>query len=106
MCKSMVSFVIDSIITHIREQYGFINGRSTMTLLLSYVDKCIDTIVVSGRVVDTIYDLAKAFDSIPHNRLLGKLKSYGINGKVSEWIKSCVRYIFASLFFNSKRKYL
>ena len=109
----MVSFVIDSIITHIRaenllssKQYGFINGRSTTTQLLSYLDKCIDTIVVSGRVVDTIYDFAKAFDSVPHNRLLGKLRSYGINGKVSEWIKGCVRYIFASLFFSSKRKCL
>ena len=70
------------------KQYGFINGRSTTTQLLSYLDKCIDTIV-SGRVVDTIYfDFAKSFDSVPHERLLGKHKSYGINGKVLEWIKA------------------
>ena len=38
--------------------------------------------------MDTIYfDFAKAFDSVPHKRL-GKLKSYGINGKVLEWIKT------------------
>ena len=56
--------------------------------MLSYLDKCIDTIV-SGGVVDTIYfDFAKVFDSVPHERLLGKLKSYGINGKVLEWIKA------------------
>ena len=56
--------------------------------MLSYLDKCIDTIV-SGGVVDTIYfKFAKAFDSVPHERLLGKLKSYGINGKVLEWIKA------------------
>ena len=90
----MEPFVKDSIMTHVRaenllssKQYGFINGRST-TQLLSYLDKCIDTIV-SGGVVDTIYfDFAKAFDSVPHKRLLGKLKSYGINGKVLEWIKA------------------
>ena len=70
------------------KQYGFTNGRSTTTQLLSYLDKRIDTIV-SGGVVDTIYfDFAKAFDSVPHKRQLGKLKSYGINGKVLEWIKA------------------
>ena len=93
--KLMEYFVKDSIMTHMRaenllssKQYGFINGRSTTTQLLSYLDKCIDTIV-SGGIVDTIYfDFAKAFDSVPHERLLGKLKSYGINGKVLEWLKA------------------
>ena len=68
------------------KQYG--NGRSTTTQLLSYLDKCIDTIVPGG-VVDTIYfDFAKAFGSLPQERLLGKLKSYGISGKVLECIKA------------------
>ena len=70
------------------KQSGFINGRSTTTKLLSYLDKCID-IIVSGGVVDTIYfDFAKTFDSVPHERLLGKLKSYSINGNFLEWIKA------------------
>ena len=57
------------------KQYGFINGRSTTTQLLSYLDKYVDTIVYGG-VVDTIYfDFAKAFDSVPHERLLGQFKS-------------------------------
>ena len=96
--KLMESFVKDSIMTHMRvenllssKQYGFINGRSTTTQLLSYLDKCNDTIV-SGGVADTIYfDFAKAFDSVLHKRLLGKLKLYGINGKVLEWIKAFLR---------------
>ena len=52
VCKLIESFVEDSIMTHMRaenllssKQYGFINGRSAMTQLLSYLDKCIDTIV-------------------------------------------------------------
>ena len=89
VCKLMESFVKDSIMTPMRaenlfssKQYGFINERSTITQLLSYLDKRIDTIV-SGGVVDEIY-----FDSVPHGRLLGKLKSHGISGKVLEWIKA------------------
>ena len=93
--KLMEYFVRDSIMTHMRaenllssKQYGFINRRSTTTQLLSYLDKCIDTIVPGG-VVDTIYfDFVKAFDSVLHERLLGKLKSYSINGKVLGWIKA------------------
>ena len=39
--------------------------------------------------VDVIYlDLQKAFDSVPHNRLLLKIESYGISGKFLGWIKS------------------
>ena len=43
---------------------------------------------MDGGVVDTIYlDFAKAFDTIPHRRLLGKLDSYGIRGSILNWIK-------------------
>ena len=73
------------------KQYGFINGRSTMAQLLSYLDKCIHTIISRG-VVDTIYfNYAKAFYSVPHGRLLGNLKSYSINSNVLEWIKAFLR---------------
>ena len=95
VCKLIESFIKESIMDHMRagnllssKQYGFTNGRSTTTQLLSYLDKCIETIVAGG-VVDAIYfDFAKAFDSVPHQRLLGKLTSYGINGKILKWIRT------------------
>ena len=37
------------------------------------------------------YDFAKAFDSVPHERLAIKLSSYGINGKMLAWIKSFLK---------------
>ena len=41
-----------------------------------------------GEEVDAIYlDFAKAFDKVSHKRLLGKLKGYGIKGKIYDWIK-------------------
>ena len=56
--------------------------------MLSYLDNRIDTIV-SGGIVDTIYfEFAIAFNGAPHKRLPGKLKSCGINEKVSEWIRA------------------
>ena len=51
------------------------------------VDKWND-ILDSGGVVDTIYlNFAKAFDSVPHQRLLRKLAGYGVSGEVLEWIR-------------------
>ena len=38
---------------------------------------------------DTIYtDFSKAFDSVPHQRLLNKIHAYGIRGKLLKWIES------------------
>ena len=44
--------------------------------------------VDSGIPWDCIYlDFAKAFDSVPHERLLSKIKVCGINVKVWGWIR-------------------
>ena len=68
-------------------QYGFISGRSTTTQLLNYLDGCINTIV-NGGIVDSLYfDFVKAFDTVPHRRLMSKLQAYGIQGKMLAWIK-------------------
>ena len=70
------------------KQFGFISGRSTVTQLLKYLDKCIEKII-AGNVVDCIYlDFAKAFDTVPHKRLLNKLKAYGISGNLLNWIEA------------------
>ena len=42
--------------------------------------------------MDTIYlDFSKAFDTVPHRRLQGKLESYGVQGEILEWINSFLK---------------
>ena len=63
-------------------------GRSTVTQLLKYLDEC-GEIISTGGIVDSIYfDFSKAFDTVPHRRLISKLKAYGIDGQILSWIES------------------
>ena len=63
-------------------QHGFIKARSCTTQLLAVLDDWTD-VIEHGENVDAIYlDYAKAFDTVPHKRLLAKLYGYGIGGKL------------------------
>ena len=95
VCKTLERIIREAVLKHMMDnnllsdrQHGFVPGRSTMTQLLEVFDKwteCLDL----GFTVDVIYlDFAKAFDTVPHHRMLLKMKSYGIDGKIIEWIKS------------------
>ena len=76
VCKMMESIITKSLLVpHLKnlfseKQYGFISKRSTSTQLLHFLDKCRD-VMADGNVVDCIYfDFAKAFDAVPHRRLI------------------------------------
>ena len=57
------------------EQFGFRKGRSCMTSLISLYSRVIDEVQERDGWVDCIYlDLKKAFDKVPHQRLLWKLE--------------------------------
>ena len=38
-----------------------------------------------------ILDFSKAFDTVPHNRILYKLKHYGIQGNILKWIDTLLK---------------
>ena len=67
-------------------QHGFIPRRSCCTQLRALnnwtlsLDEHLSTDVI-------YFDFSKAFDSVPHARLLWKLQAYGINGQLLNWFK-------------------
>lgn len=72
------------------KQYGFIQGGSTVLQLSKVLDVWTE-ILDRRNDIDIIYmDFKKAFDTVPHKRLLAEIKSYGIAGSVNRWMKSFV----------------
>ena len=66
-------------------QHGFVQGRSCVTQLLSVLPD-VGASLDAGEEIDVIYlDFSKAFDSVPHRRLLHKLSLFGIQGSLHEW---------------------
>ena len=56
-----------------------------MTQLL-HVMEDLSLLVENGCDIDVIFDFRKAFDQVPHQRLLSKLASYRIAGNIIKWI--------------------
>nr|VZH99437.1 unnamed protein product [Spirometra erinaceieuropaei] len=69
-------------------QHGFQSGRSCLTNLLFTLERWTKA-RDEGNVVHAIYiDFKEAFDSVPHQRLLHKLRNAGIRGRLLVWIQS------------------
>lgn len=95
ICKIMESIIRDKFVNHLisedliaASQHGFVPKRSCITNLIATIDKWTKALD-NSQVVDSIYlDFSKAFDKVPHQRLLVKLKSLGIDGPCLNWIES------------------
>ena len=82
ICKLLEKFIKDSLNKPLinnnilsQEQFGFVSGRNTITqLLVTINDWMIE--LDNNNIVDAAYmDFRKAFDTVPHQRLITKLKS-------------------------------
>ena len=63
-------------------------GRSTIKQLLVTLNDLLFSLD-NDVVADAAYmDFRKAFDTVPHQRLLNKLRGYNINGPILKWIES------------------
>ena len=69
-------------------QFGFRPEACCSGQLLSYLED-ISHYMDKRNYADSIYvDFCKAFNTVPHQRLLCKLKAAGINGNLYKWIRS------------------
>ena len=68
------------------------------------MQKCPETIILKALATDMLHmshidvailDFSKAFDTVPHAGLLGKLEHYGIDSKILLWI---------TIFLNNRKQ--
>ena len=92
--KMLESIIADDMISHLEHnklildsQHGFQSGRSCLTNLVDFFHDMF-SIYDKSRAVDILYlDFRKAFDKVPHKRLMVKVRSLGIIDKVGDWIE-------------------
>ena len=80
----MVEFLVKHQLIN-SSQHGFLTERSCLTNLLCFFGR--NYKVDEGSPVDVYLDFHKAFDKLPHQRVLLKLKAHGIDNDVINWIE-------------------
>lgn len=94
-CKMMESILKEVILSHLEgnrlisnSQHGFMPRKSCSTNLLEFLEVVTKT-VDSGQPMDLVYlDFSKAFDKVPKERLLAKVRAHGISREVETWIRA------------------
>ncbi|KAK3089449.1 hypothetical protein FSP39_003702 [Pinctada imbricata] len=94
LCKTLEKIIGDELMDYMetnnlftKHQHGFRSGHSCVTQLIEVIDDWTRELD-NQNPVDAIYlDFQKAFDKVPHKRLLHKLKGYGINGSLYSWLE-------------------
>ena len=92
--KLFETIIRESLVEHLDKnglinasQHGFRKGGSCFSNLLTFLDG-VTRSLDNHDTVDVIYlDFVKAFNKVPHKRLLDKLDKHGIGGKVWVWLK-------------------
>ena len=94
-CKLLEHIVTSEISSHLNKyniitdaQHGFRKKRSCESQLILTVDDLAATVDKAGQTDTILLDFSKAFDKVPHKRLLLKLDHYGIRGQTKRWIEN------------------
>ena len=70
------------------DQHGFRKMRSCESQILATVHDIAKNLALGDQVDVILLDFSKAFDKVPHQRLLHKLQYHGVGNKTLKWIKS------------------
>ena len=95
VCKVFEKIIKNRLCSHLIEnnllsdhQFGFVPGRNTKTQLLVTIKEWMKNLD-DGVASDVAFmDFRKAFDAVPHERLMYKLQKYGIKGQLLNWIRN------------------
>ena len=94
-CKLQEHILVSNVLSHLDEhdiltdcQHGFRARRSCETQLIGLYHDLAQSLDKKKQTDLAILDFSKAFDRVPHQRLLKKLRHYGIQGNTSKWIES------------------
>ena len=95
ICKMLEAIIKQHIMNHLLThnllsdyQHGFRFGKLCETQLLRVMNAWMESLE-SNQEVGIIYlDFWKAFDKVPHERLLAKVESFGITGCLLSWIQN------------------
>ena len=92
-CKIMEHIIFHEMMSHldsnqvlVNYQHGFRKKLSCETQLICAVEEIARSLDKGEETDLIIMDFSKAFDSVPHQRLLMKLRYYGIRGILNTWL--------------------
>ena len=85
----MMDFLINRLINTF--QHGFLKAKSCLTNLLCFLEE-ITKWVDDGSPLDVYLDFQKAFDKVPHQRLIRKIKSHGMGNSLIKWVEQLLTY--------------
>ena len=87
ICSHIMKFFdIHKILTNLN--HGFRSGFSTESQLLVTLHDLLQSFDKKQQVDVAILEISKAFDTVPHNKLLHKLDFYSIRGELNNWLLS------------------
>ena len=98
LCKLMEGIIRDVLMEYFyennlisKQQHGFVRKRACVTNLLE-CQNMVSKNIMEGNTVDVVYtDFSKAFDKVSHNKLLYKLRAYGVDGMMLSWIQAFLK---------------
>ena len=93
-CKLLENIIHSNAMSHFDRfnilkdnQHGFRKRRSCETQLIVTIQEIASKLSKEEQVDIILLDFAKAFDKVPHSRLMYKLDYYGVRGLTNTWVK-------------------
>ena len=109
-CKIMEHILYSQIMDHldnnlilVKFQHGFRSQHSCESQLISTINDLAKNMDKNSQTDLFILDFQKAFDTVPHERLLDKLHYYGIHGQTHQWIRTWLTQRTQSVVINGDK---